>query len=88
MQELKDEELEQVTGGVKYPDSHGYTYDGYNVVNVNWGCACKKLRNVTLPSEVNDVRLCGYCPYYVHFGSPKKYINGWSGYCTWTKAND
>ena len=84
--ELKDEELEKVNGGIKFYDSRGYTYNGYNVVDVNWGCPCKKLKNVTLPDEVNQVRFCGYCPYFVHL-NPRNAINGWCGYCTWTKAD-
>ena len=75
---LDDEKLEKVQGGGYYAPSDGYTYtdvngNKYNVVDYNWSCAAGK------------ACACAGCQYYQYL--PYK-INGWEGYCTYTKVTD
>ncbi|MCQ2911624.1 MAG: hypothetical protein MJ244_05475 [Clostridia bacterium] len=80
--QLKDKELESVTGGEnEYPDSAGYQYNGYNVVDSDWGCPCKN-EGHSPDFEVSGGFVCCHCKNYETLSSP---INGWHGYCTWRK---
>ncbi|MDO4940915.1 MAG: hypothetical protein Q4E33_04405 [Erysipelotrichaceae bacterium] len=79
--ELNDEETKQVTGGVDYGDSDGYKYNGYNVVNSDWGKPCRKYGLWPSPVEgfrMAQVQLCYQCKHYKELPEP---INGWDGYC-------
>lgn len=84
VKELKDEQLAQVSGGVAFKDSAGWKYDGYNVVDFDWGCPCKK-HNFDPPVTPTFMfgEVCGYCQYYKTLSTR---INGWAGYCTWKKV--
>ena len=80
LKQLDDENLKKVQGGGYYAPSDGYTYtdennNEYNVVDWNWGC----------PAGVSSARSCLYCQYFQYL--PSK-INGWCGYCTYTKVTD
>lgn len=80
--ELKDEELKKVNGGEnEYPDSAGFQYDGYNVVDSCWGCPCKKEGHEPY-WMFGSGSLCNHCNDFRQLSEP---INGWDGYCIWKK---
>lgn len=84
--EVEDAELEKTSGGkYAYPASQGFQYDGYNVVDWNWGRQCKQFGNDPIFSPYKHGMSCGDCDYYRRLPET---INGWYGYCVWKKVDD